>query len=204
MQTGATLKVKQGSKQVRSNLLKKITSLCEREVTIGLHLAEARQKTVTGSYLCSAVRANEFGANIKVTKKIVLKAPSGQTFVFQPGKIIKIPERSFLRKACKGRNVNHIASKANQGLKELMDGPVNGGFRTWVKIGKTVQDIIQNEIAFGSHVPNSPITIAMKGSSDPLINTGKMFDAMKYKIKKRSNNITTQYDYNISKLPRLT
>lgn len=46
--------------------------------------------------------------------------------------------------------------------------------------------IIQNTISTGNWVPNSPITIARKGSSQPLIDSGDMRRAVTHRVRERS------------------
>lgn len=50
-------------------------------------------------------------------------------------------------------------------------------------IGMSMKQDIQQEIINLREPPNSPITIARKGSSNPLVDTGHMGDSVTYKIK---------------------
>ena len=92
-----------------------------------------------------------------------------------------IPERSFIR------------SSFDENRKDL-DNAID---RLWsdVKAGKATArgaaDILGNrheaqikaKIEKGPFVANSPATIAAKGSSTPLINTGEMKNSVKYEVK---------------------
>ena len=51
------------------------------------------------------------------------------------------------------------------------------------KLGIKAQGDIQAEITSLSSPPNSPVTIKLKGSSKPLIDTGEMRAAITFKIK---------------------
>lgn len=53
---------------------------------------------------------------------------------------------------------------------------------TLTSVGKKVQEVIQGNIVEWSSPPNSAMTIEKKGFDDPLIDTGKMFDSVDYKI----------------------
>ena len=51
------------------------------------------------------------------------------------------------------------------------------------ELGLFQKDLMQNEIITGDFVPNAPSTIRRKGSSKPLIDTGRMRQAVNYVIK---------------------
>lgn len=50
-------------------------------------------------------------------------------------------------------------------------------------LGESMKQDIQREIIDLREPPNSPATIAKKGSSNPLVDTGHMGDSVTYKIK---------------------
>jgi hypothetical protein len=50
------------------------------------------------------------------------------------------------------------------------------------KLGIVAQGDIQGEITSLMTPPNSPVTIALKGSSKPLIDTGEMRGAVTWKV----------------------
>lgn len=50
------------------------------------------------------------------------------------------------------------------------------------KLGIAAEGDIRDEIDALSSPPNSPVTIALKGSSNPLIDTGAMIDNVRYKV----------------------
>lgn len=50
-------------------------------------------------------------------------------------------------------------------------------------LGTLAQQDIQEKIASGDFAANSPLTIAMKGSSQPLNDTGAMRQAIRYEVK---------------------
>lgn len=57
------------------------------------------------------------------------------------------------------------------------------GLRTVLsKLGIKAQGDIQAEITSLSNPPNSPVTIALKGSSNPLIDSGEMRGAVTWKV----------------------
>lgn len=50
------------------------------------------------------------------------------------------------------------------------------------KLGIQAQGDVQAEITSLSSPPNSPVTVALKGSSNPLIDTGEMRAAVSWKV----------------------
>ena len=51
------------------------------------------------------------------------------------------------------------------------------------ELGVFQKDLMQNEIITGDFAPNAPSTIRRKGSSKPLIDTGRMRQSVDYVIK---------------------
>lgn len=93
----------------------------------------------------------------------------------------RIPERSFLRSTMEERQ------------DEYVDLLVKG-IEQFVEKGKPLEDTlelaglkaagdIQQKITDLSDPPNSPLTIALKGSSNPLINTGAMRAAVTHEVR---------------------
>jgi len=53
----------------------------------------------------------------------------------------------------------------------------------YTEIGQKVRERMQYEMLYGTYIPLSPITIARKGHDQPLIDTGKMYDGIRYEVK---------------------
>lgn len=100
-----------------------------------------------------------------------------------------IPERPFLSNAMRD---NRDAYRANMTVAAagilrtiVTDGPAAGRAelqKALSKLGILAQGDIQAEITALSSPPNSPVTIALKGSSNPLIDSGEMRQAVTWKI----------------------
>lgn len=56
------------------------------------------------------------------------------------------------------------------------------------RVGKIIQDEVIKSIEDTYDPPNSPVTISIKGSSHPLIDTGKMINSVKYKVTRRGED----------------
>lgn len=95
---------------------------------------------------------------------------------------IHIPSRPFMRDTVKNRK-DEITKKAQRALWAEF---ARGGSAESVlnKIGIITKSALQREIRDGEFVPNAPETIARKGSSKPLIDTGRMRQSIIYEIRK--------------------
>lgn len=91
-----------------------------------------------------------------------------------------IPERPFLRNAMRENSSKYRGAMQTSAIKILTGST---GLRTVLsKLGILAQGDIQAEITSLSSPPNSPVTVALKGSSKPLIDTGEMRGAVTYKV----------------------
>lgn len=91
-----------------------------------------------------------------------------------------IPERPFMRNSARTNMQKYIGQ-----LKSQVSALITGKTTTrdiLSKFGIQMVGDIQKEMASGSFAPNSPVTIARKGSSRPLINTGEMRQKVTYKV----------------------
>lgn len=91
-----------------------------------------------------------------------------------------IPARPFMTNAFRDNK-----SKYNRALvksaKWLLSGETTLA-RIMHKLGNDAQDDIKAEIKTLSTPANSPVTIAIKGSSNPLVDGGKMLGAVTYEL----------------------
>lgn len=99
----------------------------------------------------------------------------------------RIPERPFMQNALRnGRAENRSAMI--QGAKEIVRAAAAGKEpapvmrRVLRKLGVKVQEDIREEITSLQSPPNAPSTIAQKGSSNPLIDSGEMRASVAFKI----------------------
>jgi hypothetical protein len=90
-----------------------------------------------------------------------------------------IPERPFMRNAARDNASKYLKISASQ-VVAILTGKVSlRGFLD--KLGIVAKGDIQANI--GSTGPqNSPVTIALKGSSKPLIDTGEMRQGVQHKV----------------------
>lgn len=93
-----------------------------------------------------------------------------------------IPARPFMRQSFE----NHGGEL--QAACDQVNETLNGGGScesALEELGVFVKGLMQNEIVSGGFEPNSPVTVARKGSDTPLIDTGHMRQSVNYVVKGR-------------------
>lgn len=83
-----------------------------------------------------------------------------------------IPERPFMRNAMRN-NKNKYRDAMKVSAKKILLGETSLS-TVLDKLGALAASDVQMEITALRTPPNSPVTIALKGSSNPLIDTGQM------------------------------
>lgn len=86
----------------------------------------------------------------------------------------KIPSRPFMAQTVD----NHLKEITDVVAKSAQRGQDAAGITRL--IGEAIADLMRKEIENGDFVPNSPYTIAKKGSDKPLIDTGTMMDSIEH------------------------
>lgn len=113
----------------------------------------------------------------------ILAKPKGRNdfdVYFVLVKSVKIPERSFLRTGF-DKNQAKIIRKIEEMIPDVINGGINPD--TFVNmIGTEFAGLIQKEMKSLSSPPNAAVTVAMKGSSNPLMDTGRLVGAIRHKI----------------------
>ena len=137
--------------------MKMLEELAELEVRIGFQHGKATEDD--GTDVCDIAAWNELGT-------------------------VNMPSRPFMRKSV-DENEDKINDFVQSVKKELISGtPANQVLK---KIGIFQKDLMQEKITEGSFAPNAPSTIPKKGSSKPLIDTGRMRQSVNYVIQKRGS-----------------
>ncbi len=125
---------------------------------------------------------HEFGVKIKVTDKMRGYLHSIGIHLNPNTKTIKIPERSFIR-AGYDQEKDNIIRESEKLLEKVMklELPVDVFFTT---LGEIIVGKIQKYLTDLRTPPLHPVTIARKGSSNPLIDTGRLRSSITFKIVK--------------------
>lgn len=93
----------------------------------------------------------------------------------------RVPERSFLRSTVDGNEARYT-SELEAAVGKVVDGSANIG-QAFGLVGAKVARDVQQTIRDMTSPPNAPRTIAMKGSSHPLIDTGRMLQSIDYEVR---------------------
>jgi len=93
---------------------------------------------------------------------------------------VNIPERSFMRTTIDEKD-SEISRMIDIQIGKVIDREISGEAALG-RIGEYVKNLIQRRITDISRPPNKPGTIAQKGSSNPLIDTGRMRASITWRI----------------------
>ena len=134
-----------------------------------------------GDEIVLRATVNEFGANIAVTDDMRDYLAATGLPLSPKTKYIRIPERSFIRGYFDNEereiyrtamNLIHKVVQMEITAEECLD-----------LLGQTMVSGIQRFLTQVKSPPNHPYTIAMKKSSNPLIDTSQMRNSITYRIK---------------------
>lgn len=169
---GVTLRMQ----RKKAGLLEKLIRNFKREnpkVAVGFPAGEASQSNIMKAIY------NEFGT--KGSGKGFARQIRGGTLTLG-GFGGPIPERPFMRNAMRS-NQTKYQQFMKVSAKAILSGEVTPEV-SLKRLGRMAQVDIQEEITSLSSPPNAPITIALKGSSNPLIDTGEMRGAVTWKLER--------------------
>lgn len=132
------------------------------------------------SELVMIASVHEFGTEIQVTDKMrAWFAANGYPLKASTTKIV-IPERSFLRSGY-DENVDEIASKLERLIPDVLQNRVSpSAFMD--AIGLEFAGLIQQKLRNLRDPADSSMTTERKGSSNPLIDTGRLVGAIKHEV----------------------
>lgn len=136
---------------------KMLKEMAEMEVRVGFQKDKATEDN--GTDVCDIAAWNELGT-------------------------VNMPSRPFLRKS-----VDENESKINNFLQSKKKDLVRGvsAEKVLKEIGIFQKDLIQEKITEGDFAPNAESTIKKKGSSKPLIDTGRMRQSVNFVIQKKGS-----------------
>ena len=123
---------------------------------------------------------HEYGADIPVTPKMRAWFAYNGYPLKSSTTVIKIPERSFLRSG-KDKHKAKVVNKAKNMLPDVIQKNVS--IDVFVNmIGQEFAGHIQKELRDVKAPPNTQMTKERKGSSNPLIDTGRLLGAIKHEV----------------------
>ena len=136
---------------------KELEKLSKMEVRVGWQQGQAQEENGTDMAMIAAY--NEFGSS------------SGAK-----------PARPFMKQSFE-KNQDKLQAMCDQANNKITNG--ESAEQALEFIGAMCKGLVQKEIAEGEFAPNAPSTIAMKGSSRPLIDTGTMRQTVDFVVKPR-------------------
>lgn len=161
--------------KTKTNMLPKITqtleTLSKKQIEVGAIQGES-------AWLAAI---HEYGCEIVVTPKMRAFLHYQGLHLKDSTKVIKIPERSFLRKSHdeKGEEVLKQSERAlglvtsgKMSLEQYMD-----------MVGRNYVTMIKEFIVELESPPNHPYTVEQKGSDNPLVSTGGLVESISYRVK---------------------
>lgn len=152
-----------------NNFYREIRYLKNSYTKVGIQSTEESKLIMIGA-------VNEFGANVKVTDKMRKYLHAIGLHLKKTTNFIKIPERSYIR-----AGIDSNRTKIELRIKKELDNVIKGKFtsrQALGRIGEFAQMLIQRQIRNTTTPANHPFTIEQKGSSHPLVNTGRLRKAI--------------------------
>ncbi len=109
---------------------------------------------------------------------------SGLAAVHEYG--LGVPQRSFIGATIDAKAVEYARSLADAYRKVMLSGGSVASLKNHValkRVGLKVVGDIQRRISDGIAPANSPVTIARKGSSTPLVDTGQLRQSITFEVR---------------------
>lgn len=154
------------------DLVRELQYLASHQVEIGIFADASRDGAVPMLVIAAA---NEFGA--KIPKR---QARFEDLDDENPEGWVIIPERSYLR-AWFDENVDVLQATMERLIGQVVEGKISGR-AALETIGGYVVTHVQAYMVDLKTPPNAPSTIRRKGSSNPLIDTGQLKDAITWRV----------------------
>lgn len=167
-------------------LLARVAGAKSFSLTIGIHEAEGARAYEPPVREKVNEKAKSKGAKGKKTKAEEKPKKESDMTLAELGEIhefgLGVPQRSFL-----GDWVDETEKEKNDQLRGVARALVAGEIESiedgFEQLGNLYVAQVQKRIADNIPPPLSPLTIKMKGSSVPLIDTGQLRSAITYKVK---------------------
>ncbi len=96
---------------------------------------------------------------------------------------VRSPSRPFLRQSVEGEFGENAIGFLEEQVEAIMEGA--SAEMCLKQIGVFQKGQVQESILSGDFTPNAPSTVKKKGSSQPLIDEGKMLQSVNYVVRKK-------------------
>ena len=124
----------------------------------------------------------DIGVFAKQGSEVVIYAATNEfgTDRAGPNRNITIPERSFLRAGVDENKKSFALFLASQAPRVVLGKTTKK--KVLSQLGVLAQGKVQGKIIHGPYAPNKPSTIRIKGSSRPLVNTGRLRQSITFEV----------------------
>lgn len=124
---------------------------------------------------------HEYGCEIVVTPKMRAFLHHQGLHLKNSTTVIKIPERSFLRKSHDEKG-EQVLKQCERALGLVTSGKMS--LEQYLDlVGRNYVTMIKEFIVELDSPPNHPYTVEQKGSSNPLVSTGGLVESISYRVK---------------------
>lgn len=154
-------------------LLKALKAIDKQQIKVGLFGSDDSELVMIGS-------VHEYGADIPVTPKMRAWFAYNGYPLKASTTTIAIPERSWLRTGY-DENIDNIAKKVEQMLPSVLENSVDP-LAFMDAIGLEFAGMIQKKMRAIRSPANSSMTVERKGSSNPLIDSGRLVGAIRHEL----------------------
>jgi hypothetical protein len=156
-----------------SEIIKNLQKLNGKKIKVGVFGDD-------GSDLVMIARVHEYGCEIPVTQKMRAWFAANGYPLKKETTLIRIPERSFLRSGY-DENIDTISKKIEEMVPDVIAADVDP--KVFMDaIGMEFAGLIQKKMRDLKDPPNSQMTIERKGSSNPLIDTGRLAGSIRHEV----------------------
>lgn len=168
---------------ISTDVLKKFfKGLDKHFATVGIHKAEGAVQIGKDNFtMIKNACIQEFGATYTVEKSRRFKSPyTGKWFYLKAGTVITIPPRVFIRIFTDKRLQKELTSEFKQVIQQNVYKKPEEVYK---HIGDYARLRMKGRFLDNSIKPkNAKMTIAYKGSNDPLYLTGRMASSIKSEV----------------------
>ncbi|MCY1690733.1 hypothetical protein OVA29_08695 [Exiguobacterium sp. SL14] len=165
------VKIRRGDGQQKlKEMAKASRNLDGRKLRVGV---------MEGGELGMIAHVHEFGCDIKVTDKMRGYLGSQGIHLKKETTVIRIPERSFIRAGFDAKE-----GEWRNKVDDILQNALTGGIPIESALDMLGLDLgkIQEFARDLSSPPNSATTVKLKGSSNPLVDTGRLIGAIKHEV----------------------
>lgn len=155
------------------DVLRSIKKLKNKKINVGVF-------GNSGEDIVTIARVHEYGCEIPVTPKMRAWFAYQGFPLKQSTRVIKIPERSFIRTGF-DENIDNIVRKVEKLLPQLLESHVNQHIFMDM-VGLEFARMIQKKLKKLKEPADSSMTVQRKGSSNPLLDSGRLVGSIRHKV----------------------